>query len=70
MSSSGIYVDSFEAPRQCTMEYNHDCYDEECTFDGMVEVFFDPEVYAQWWTCPLCNAEHDEGMEGDCDDFV
>lgn len=49
-ASSGVYQDSYEDERYC----------KTCLFEGTVEVFFDPEVRAVWWTCPLCEAEHDD----------
>ncbi len=60
MSSSGIQTDSYEDERHCEVESAEGV---DCEFLGEVEVFFDPEVRAQWWTCPLCGHEHDEEWE-------
>lgn len=59
MTSSGIYVDHFTDTRYCDVESAEGV---DCTFYGEVEVHFDPEIFAQWWECPLCGHEHDEGM--------
>lgn len=61
-TSSGIYADSYDDTRACLVENE---VGEDCEFYGEVEVFFDPEVFAAWWTCPLCKHEHEEGWEND-----
>lgn len=60
MTSSGIYVDHYTATRHCQIESIEGV---DCTFYGEVEVYFDPEIYTQWWKCPLCGYERDEGLE-------
>lgn len=59
-SSSGIYADSYEDTKSCGVENE---LGETCDFYGDVEVFFDPEVFASWWECPLCKHEHEEDWE-------
>lgn len=60
MGSSGVHVDSYEHECMCSVE---DEFGNVCDFDGEVEVFYDPEVYSLWWTCPLCGYEHEEELE-------
>jgi hypothetical protein len=62
MISSGIQTDSYTAERSCEVESVEGV---DCDFEGEVEVFFDPEVFAQWWACPLCGHERDEEWEDD-----
>lgn len=60
MASSGIYVDHYVDTRWCEVESAEGVV---CTFYGDIEIFFDPEIYSAWWTCPLCGYGHDEGWE-------
>ena len=67
MSSSGTAVQEFLFFASCGDE---DDYGNECTFEGTVEAWEDPEISAWGWTCPTCGHAHEEDgmLDGDVSD--
>lgn len=61
--TSGIYVTSYDAVRYCGKRIVDT--DDHCYFEGDVEVFYDPEIPAEYWDCPKCGYEHESYLEGD-----
>lgn len=63
-TSSGQYVGEYIDNRLCATENE---FGEVCYFDGEVEVYYDPELYVEWWACPECQTEHESDWEYDLD---
>lgn len=62
--SSGQYVGEYYDYRLCGSSNE---FDEVCYFDGEVLVYYDPELYTEWWKCDQCGTEHESDFEYDLD---
>lgn len=59
MRSSRAYVSESERSMSCE--------NDDCNFEGLVEVWSDYEIHACGWVCPDCHNEHSLDWEWEDD---